>query len=298
MTSTLTAIQYSGRPNPTVTVDPLLARQIWALLDDLPVTMVAIDLCWKCLEAVAPPAVDALLTRLDGDRQDWAFLTGNAAVTRRGSHPQATAVRTLLNPIITSIDHRVAGAVPVHAPTTTAGGKAKADWRRCHHATGYHSGDSIDPCRCGSPADASTWLPSDICLSSNCYNYAVKDVWCRGVGGLPVGATPVRTPSVIDDYGEWSLILGADGLVPVADHTVVPHGMSGGWHVALAVSKTDFHFLRLDGSHWSQKYGPRPPQTCDAGGAAIPADGIHRANLCAYRLVGYFYVPRALAIDH
>ncbi len=298
MTSTLTAIRYSGLPNPTVTIDPLLAQQFWALLDDLPVAMVAIDLCWKCLGAVAPLAVDTLITRLDGDRQDWAFLTGNAAVTRRGSHLHTNALRTLLTPIIASIDSPVAGAVPLHKPTKTAGFKAKADWRRCKHGAGYHSGDDLDPCRCGSPADASTWLPSAICVSSTCYNYAVKDVWCNGAGGLTVGATPVRSPAVITDYAQWSAILGVDGLIPVADHTVVPHGMIGGWHVALVVSTTDYHFLRLNGSHWSQKYGPRPPQTCDAGGAAIPADGICRANLCDYKLVGYFYVPKALTIDH
>lgn len=297
MTSTLTALRYSGRPNPTVPIEPILAQEIWALLDNLPVAIVAVDLCWKCPDAVAPLTVDALITRTEGNRHDWAFLTGTATVTRRGSHMQTSALQALVRPILSSIGSPVVAAVPPHQPASAPGFKAKTDWRRCDHPPGHHSGDEIDECRCGSPGDASTWLPAEICLSSSCYNYAVKDVWCRA-GGLTIGAAPASTPLVFDDYAQWAAILVPDGLIPVPDYTVVPTGMSGGWHVALAVSTTNYHFLRLDGGHWSHKYGPRPPQTCDAGGAAIPADGIPRANLCAYKLVGYFYAPRALEIDH
>lgn len=130
MTSTLTAIRYSGRANPTATIDPLLAQQIWALLDDLPVSIVAIDLCWKCIDGVAPMTVDALITRFEGDRKEWAFLTGQAVVTRRGSHVNTNPLRALVNPIILSINSPVVGAMPLHKPTTTPGAKAKADERR------------------------------------------------------------------------------------------------------------------------------------------------------------------------
>ena len=297
MTSTLTVLHRSGRPDPAVPIDPILAQQIWALLDDLPVAMVDIDLCWKCPDAVAPLTVDALITRSEGNRHDWAFLAGTATVTRRGSHVLTSALQALVTPIVTSIENLVVSAVALPKGPTAPGFKAAPDWRRCDHAPGYHSGDDIDECRCGSPSDASTWLPAAICLSSNCYNYAVKDVWCRA-GGLTVGATPASVPLVLNDYAQWAVILGGDGLIPVANYTNAPPGMGGGWHVALVVSTTDFHFLRLDGSYWSHKYGPHPPQTCDASGAAIPADGIPRADLCAYKLVGYFYAPHALTIDH
>lgn len=297
MTSTLTTLRYSGRPNPTTTIAPFLARQLWALLDELPVAIVAIDLCWKCLDAIAPLTADTLITRTEGEFQDWAFLTGKVVITRRGSHLQTDALRSLVSQLLLPVASPVAAARTLHEPAK-AKAKAKADWRRCHHGSGHHAGDDIASCRCGSPADASTWLPAAICLSSNCYNFAVKDVWCQGAGGVPVGATPAGVPSPIDDYAAWSVILSGDGLIPVADYTVIPAGLSGGWHVALAVNTTDFHFLRLDGAHWSQKYGPRPPQTCDASGAAIPANGIDAADLCDYQLVGYFYVPHALAIDH
>jgi hypothetical protein len=289
-------MRYSGRQNLTRALDPDVADEVWRQIEGMPVAAADLDLCWKCLDASGPAGAEALITRGDGDRQEWAFLKGDSVLTRRGGHAGGANWQSA---ILLSLAQPMAALWPTSPGTAKVEAKVKPDWRRCTHPAGYHAGDDIASCQCGSPLDASTWLPARICLSSTCYNYAVKDVWCQGFDGIPVGATPRRTPATsMDDYAEWTSILSPDGLLPVPDHTVVPAGMSGGWHVALTVNAADFHFLRLDGAQWSHKFGARPPQTCDAAGAAIPAGGLGAANLCDYQLVGYFYAPGPLAIDH
>ncbi len=292
MASTLIELKYSGRPNRATSVDPATSDRLWSVINDLPVSAVPIDLCWKCLVNLAPAGSDVLFSRTEGERHEWAYVFRTYAVTHRGSHSGVDRLRAMIDPIVAKLP-AVTESAALKKP---AAGGAKADWRRCGHAANHHT-SLATACACGMVADAASWLPFEICESSNCFNYAVKDVWCR-FGGMSVGATPASRPSTITSYTQWAAILAPDGLIPAADPITVPPGATGGWHVALAVNASDFHFLRLDGTHWTHKHGPLPPQACDASGAAMPARELERANLCDYRLVGYFYVPGRLRIDH
>jgi hypothetical protein len=152
-------------------------------------------------------------------------------------------------------------------------------------------------CECGVPEDFADWADMSVCAANSCLNYAVRDRWCNG---SPIADLP--KPDNALDREAWIRILAADGLAhspafpdPPADQP------AGGWHVALSAldlgNEIRFHFLRLDGERWVHKFGPRPPQSCDAGGAPIPKFGAEGAELCGYLHVAYFWVPRPLLLN-
>lgn len=299
MPSTLVELRYSGRPNPRIVLDADTADAVWRAIGSLPLAVAKVNHCLKCRTPAIVTSPDLLLSRTDGDLRESAFLVDRYVVTPQGTRiDERDTIARMVAAIVQALHSQA--VVSGIAPTSVT---ALGNPRRCTHAPGHHA-LSFPGCTCGSPADAERWLPMDICENSNCFNFAVKDPYCQP-GTTVVGAMPASFPTNWRDHTEWAAILAPDGLFAATDHTTVPAAAAaGGWHVALAVKVhlnpllSDFHFLRLDGAHWSHKYSQKPPQTCDAAGAPIPAGDLAVANLCGYELVGYFYVERALQIDH
>lgn len=156
----------------------------------------------------------------------------------------------------------------------------------------------FEPCSCGGPEDFDHWARSKTMRFNSCFNFAVKDCWTDHVGG----ATPSAYPS--HEVDNWVDCLKDVGMRLVADENETPAGASAdGWHVALALKTkdnptktTNFHFLRLDGDHWSHKWSSKAPQLCDLAGKAIPKDKLRSAELCGYEVKRIFWVDGKLSL--
>lgn len=299
MPSFLTELKYSGRPNTRVALSTQTAKDFLAAIGKLEKAFRPADGCWNWRSCDASAPTDWMLSVSEGDIRESAIVKQSDVIsTRLGS----------LNDPGQSLQHLIAATIPAATAAVPAGApqmlkkpkKSKSTVKtnpyRCTHADGYHTG-SFDCCGCGEPADGARWRVMDICEASNCYNFAVRDVWCRLVPN-GAGATPLSTPADFTSKSEWAPILYEDGILEAAGPSTPPAGKTGGWNIALMAHDRDFHFLRLDENHWTHKNSQFAPQTCDVRGAKIPADKLEQAALCSFRLVGYFWVPRALKIDH
>jgi hypothetical protein len=268
MANWLVELKHSGLPNRTVAMPDEIVLDCWATIQTLSVAAIRRDVCWQCRGHELVPVVDYLLSYRVAGETEYAIVTGEYVI----SAFKGTLIDRERN--IRKIGNRC-----------------------CTHDPGKHK-NACHPCGCGSPVDAEIWLPLQVCEASNCFNYAARDVWCRGIEpGRATGAIPRSTPVNRTSYEEWAGVLAPDGILRADATLTPPDGHNGGWHIALASNGTDFHFLRLDGDYWTHKSSVRPPQMCDTKGNLIPKHELESAHLCGFNLVGYFFVPHPLSLD-
>jgi hypothetical protein len=255
-------------------------RESWERCAIVDPAQARVDTCWK--RPPPGPVVQDFVLVLGDKSEDVIYLIGGFAI--RGNDVRLATAEFV----------QLLASLPL-ALTIARARLPQERVPRCEHRGHV---PSILPCACGVPEDFERWASAEVCLFSNCYNFAVRDFWCNE----GFGAQPTDTPDDLTDADAWADILWPDGLRHVPDFPDVPADIAtpDGWHVALAVNEQDgnYHFLRLDGDDWTHKFGKRPPQACDASGSGMPKDDLEQADLFDYHVVTYFWAPRPLRINH
>jgi hypothetical protein len=283
MTALLVELRFSGLPNPARPLSVQEVDDFLRIFGALPVAALPEALCWAC----EPRRVYQVFL---SDRADGLVVVCDGIVVRGASRGLRFAVETREDP------RRELLAFLASLPTSTTmlelGAQEKSSKpKRCMQIPP----PIISPCDCGGPKDFDLWASIQTLLNNTCYNFALRDLWCRGKGGYPRGA-PMN-----GNIAEWTIALAKDGLIPARDWRTVPQGMdpSKGWHIALAIGpKGDGHFLRFDLAEdtWAHKFATMPCQTCDGAGRPIPGDEILSASLCGYCVKAFYWAQYGLTI--
>ena len=140
-------------------------------------------------------------------------------------------------------------------------------------------------------ATTSEWHYELVILSNNCYSYARRKRWCSGRGSQP-GNKEIESGQELLDALEQ-----ADRLEPISKKQVSP-----GKSIIALFTRTDeesvYHFFRLDGDHWTHKFGGFPVSTCDFDRQPIRWDSLERANMPGFELRSYYRIPRGNGLRH
>lgn len=265
---------HSGLPNRRRDLTTEEVAQFTHIYQGLPIAAVGGSLCWLCQPA---PAYQVVLS----SGQSGLFLVSDGMAVRGASEPAGT-LETRADPggqlrtFLATLNAKLSAAEAAPATSNRCTGKP------------VPLDPPVEPCSCGVPGDFVDWTGEATLINNNCYNFARKDLWCRG-GGRSPAAAPGN-----GNLPDWIACLAQEGLINVTDwNTFPPHAnLATGWHVALALKPNgQFHFLRLDRTQqrWAHKFATLACQTCDGLGLAISMDGIRDANLCGYCVKLFFW---------
>lgn len=170
---------------------------------------------------------------------------------------------------------------------------ASGDLVRATHCRVCNLGEpSAEPfrCPCDGPVNLSEWGVAQVIISNNCYSFARRARWC----GDGQGSQPGDHESSNEEQIRAGLT--HDGLLPATTAEVL--GGPGDFVAFFLEGALNYHFLRLDGDHWTHMPNGHPAIACDAGGHPIPKDAVRTADLQQLRFRDYFRVPPNTRLTH
>ena len=149
-------------------------------------------------------------------------------------------------------------------------------------------------CRCAARTvrtDLSAWASTAAVVNNNCYSYALNLRFCQSNGGGPQPGGP-KSRSV----SEVLAGLRRDGLLPVTRKKVL--SVPGHYVALFSDGGSRFHFIRLDGRHWTHMWNAFAASACDGRRRPIPREKAEAAFFEGHTFHSYHEVPAGTTLNH